>query len=208
VGKGTGLGLAMVHGIIKQHLGWVEIDSTPGCGTRVDLYLPAAPDGVAAPRVVPRGRPAEDDPLSAVAPWPIGRPPADADTPSPGGADRTILLVDDEAMIRDLGRAVLERSGYRVLTAGDGVEAVEVFGRERDRVDLVIMDVTMPRMSGRDAFRHLVRIAPDARVLFSTGYSAEDIAELPGALGLLSKPYRPAELLAAVRDALTADPTT
>jgi PAS domain S-box-containing protein len=210
VGKGTGLGLPMVHGIVKQHSGWLECSSAPGAGTRIDLYLPAATaEAVAAEtvaaRVVSRGAPADDFPLSAIAPWPAGRG-ADIRSGEADRTDRTILLVDDEAMIRDLGRAVLERSGYRVLTAQDGVEAVEVFGREHTSVDLVILDVTMPRMSGRDVYRHLVQIAPAARVLFSTGYSAEDIAGLNGAMGLLSKPYRPAELLAAVRDALSAVP--
>jgi DNA-binding response OmpR family regulator len=114
--------------------------------------------------------------------------------------------VDDEAMIRDLGRAVLCGAGYRVLLAEDGVEAVEVFAREHARIDLVILDVTMPRMSGRDAFRHLVEIDPGARILFSTGFSSDDVGGLDGACGLLGKPYRPHELLAAVRSALAASP--
>jgi two-component system cell cycle sensor histidine kinase/response regulator CckA len=206
VGKGTGLGLPMVHGIVKQHKGWVGCTTAPGAGTRIDLYLPPAPAGAPEPWVPPRAVPA-DAPLSAVAPWPGRRlDPGGADTPPPAAAARTILLVDDEAMIRDLARAVLEQSGYQVLTADDGVEAVEVFDRERGRVALVILDVTMPRMSGRDAFREMVRLDPSARVLFSTGYSAEDIVELDGAVGLLSKPYRPDELLAAVREALAAAP--
>jgi CheY-like chemotaxis protein len=118
----------------------------------------------------------------------------------------TILLVDDEAMIRDIGRAVLNQAGFRVLTAEDGVEAVEVFRREYGQIDLVVLDVTMPRMSGRDAFRHLIDFDPSAKVLFSTGYSSEEIAELDGAVGLLSKPYRPHELLAAVQTALDGEP--
>ena len=203
-GKGTGLGLAMVHGIVKQHRGWVECTSAPGAGTRIDLYLPAAEAVAAAAKVVTRGVP-DDGPLSAIAPWPAGSKPGVRSAES-GPTGQTVLLVDDESMIRDLGRAVLERSGYRVLTAVDGLDAVEVFGREHASVDLVILDVTMPRMSGRDAYRHLVEIEPAARVLFSTGYSSEEIAELNGALGLLNKPYRPAELLAAVRDALAAVP--
>lgn len=105
-------------------------------------------------------------------------------------------------MIRDLGRVVLESAGFRVLTATDGVDAVEVFSRERPWIDLVVLDVTMPRMSGRDAFRHISRLDPTARVLFSTGYSAEELTELDDTAGLLAKPYRPHELLAAVRDAL------
>jgi PAS domain S-box-containing protein len=199
VGKGTGLGLAMVQGIVKQHSGWVTCTSAPGAGTRLDLYLPpAAPEDARRPVLrSPASTPPPALP-TAIAP------------PQSARADETdkttILLVDDESMIRNIGRVVLEQAGFRVITADDGVEAVEVFARRRDRVDLVVLDVTMPRMSGRDAFRHLLEIDPDVRVLFSTGYSAEDIAELDGALGLLSKPYRPNELLAAVESALRGEP--
>ena len=102
---------------------------------------------------------------------------------------------------------MLSRAGFRVLTADDGVEAVEVFAGEHAEIDLVILDVTMPRMSGRDAFRQMIEFDPAARILFSTGYSADDLAEVDGSVGLLSKPYRPHELLAAVRDALDGAPT-
>ena len=94
-----------------------------------------------------------------------------------------------------------------MLTADDGAEAVDVFARETRTVSLVILDVTMPRMSGRDAFRQLVKINPSARVLFSTGYSGGDLTELDGSVGLLGKPYRPNELLAAVQAALAGAAT-
>jgi CheY-like chemotaxis protein len=108
-------------------------------------------------------------------------------------------------MIRELGRAVLSAAGYRVLLADDGLEAVELFRHRHAEIDLVILDLTMPRMSGRDAFDRMVEIAPAARILFSSGYSAEAIADAEGALGLLAKPYRPHELTAAVRAALERD---
>jgi PAS domain S-box-containing protein len=209
-GKGTGLGLPMVQGIIKQHQGWITCVSAPGAGTRLDLYLPPAdPDAVSRP--VLRSPSA---PLEAVSRTPLPRAvPAAIELIEPEPADteqedrkELILLVDDESMIRELGRLVLERAGYRVLTAEDGVEAIEVFARAHEEIELVILDVTMPRMSGRDAFRHLVEIAPEARILFSTGYSDEHIAELDGAVGLLGKPYRPQELLAAVQAALETQP--
>ena len=117
-------------------------------------------------------------------------------------AGRAVLLVDDEPMIRELGRAVLEQAGYPVLTADDGEAGVAAFAADRDRIGVVVLDVTMPRMSGRDAFLHIRALDPAARVLFSTGYAAEDVTSLDGPVGVLHKPYRPADLLAAVRAAL------
>jgi two-component system, cell cycle sensor histidine kinase and response regulator CckA len=200
IGKGTGLGLPMVQGIVKQHRGWITCTTAPGAGTRLDLYLPPADLATTARSVHRSGLPATAPP----APRPVESEPKRAH--DAGDTRTTVLLVDDEEMIRDIGRAVLDRAGYRVLTADDGVEAVDVFTRERERVSLVILDVTMPRMSGRDAFRHLVELNPNARVLFSTGYSGGDLEELDGSVGLLGKPYRPHELVAAVKAALAAPP--
>ena len=193
-GKGTGLGLAMVHGIVKQHHGWIEIHSRPGAGTRIELNLPIAeivntPSVSESPTPLPGSL---SDPVLAGAP----RPPRPL----------TVLLVDDEYMIRDLGRAVLTRAGFRVLTADNGAEAVDVFARQYADIDLVILDVTMPRMNGRDAFHRMMEINPSARILFSTGYSADELAEVDGSAGLLSKPYRPQDLVGAVRTALTITP--
>ncbi|HSQ56693.1 MAG TPA: PAS domain S-box protein [Gemmata sp.] len=205
VGKGTGLGLPMVQGIVKQHRGWVTCASAPGAGTRIDVYLPPATADV-PPRTVLRSPP-------VVAPnCDTTPPPAAIRSPEPAcdsiSADATtILLVDDEAMIRDIGRAVLEKEGFRVLTADEGLEAVEIFGREHTRIALVILDITMPRMSGRDVLGHLLEINSSVRVLFSTGYSSEDLAEMDGAVGLLAKPYRPQELLAAVQSAVSPEPS-
>jgi PAS domain S-box-containing protein len=203
VGKGTGLGLPMVQGIVKQHRGWVTCASAPGAGTRIDLYLPpAAADAV--PRAVLRSPPAVT-PLADMTRTPV--PAATVSRPAPvsAGGRTTILLVDDESMIRSIGRAVLEKEGFRVLTAEDGVEAVEVFTREYTGVALVVLDVTMPRMSGHDALRHMLEIDPSVRVLFSTGYSSLDLAETEGTVGLLAKPYRPQELVAAVQAALSPE---
>lgn len=93
-----------------------------------------------------------------------------------------------------------------MLTAYDGQHAVELFEREWADISLVVLDVTMPRMSGGDASRHMTRIDPNVRILFSTGFAAEDLIELDGSQGLLSKPYRPQDLVAAVRAALTITP--
>ena len=191
VGKGTGLGLAMVQGIVKQHGGWIDYTTAEGRGTRFDLYLPAAPrTDAGGSRLVHLGSDS------------AGKLPALPVEKWTGPAKGTVLVVDDETMILTLARITLERGGFEVLTAEDGDEAVGLFAQKHDRIDFVVLDMTMPRMSGRDAFRLLVEIAPTVRVLLSTGYSAEDVTELDGAIGLLKKPYRPAELLAAVREAL------
>jgi PAS domain S-box-containing protein len=178
-GKGTGLGLAMVFGIVQQHHGWIECHSIQGQGTRFDIYLPRhhATSAPAAPPSPPR---------------------------KPSGGHETILLVDDEALVRNLGRAILEGFGYRILLANDGQEAIEVYRRERQRIDLVILDLTMPRLSGRDALHQLLEINPNVRVVFASGYSAEHITEEDHEhiYGFVSKPYRPEDLALAVRTAL------
>jgi two-component system cell cycle sensor histidine kinase/response regulator CckA len=178
VGKGTGLGLAMVFGIVKQHQGWVECHSEPGKGACFDIYLPR------------HGQ--------APAPAPV----AAASTPAPGG--ETILLADDEPMIRNLGRRILEHSGYQVMLAEDGEQAVGAYVRDRGRIDLVILDLSMPRLSGRDAYRRLREIDADVGILFASGYSSDGIeatAQEPGC-GFIAKPYRPDDLTRAVRAAL------
>jgi PAS domain S-box-containing protein len=181
-GKGTGLGLAMVFGIVKQHQGWIDCASKVGEGTRFDIYLP-------------RYRPRSDDRAAASA------------APSPRQGRETILLADDEPMIRNLGRTILQGYGYHVLLAEDGEEAVDVFRTHKDDIDLVILDLTMPRLSGRDAFRQLMKIDPDVRVLFASGYSSDHAIDLENerVQGFIGKPYRPDDLGRIVRQALDKD---
>lgn len=112
----------------------------------------------------------------------------------------TVLLVDDEPMIRELGRVVLEQAGFPVVTADDGDTGVAAYAAHRPA--LVVLDMTMPRLSGREAFQRIRALDPAARVLISTGFTTDDVSSLSGRVGVLHKPYRPAELLTAVRNAL------
>jgi two-component system cell cycle sensor histidine kinase/response regulator CckA len=175
-GKGTGLGLAMVFGIVKQHQGWIDCYSELDRGTRFDVYLPRY------------HRPEESAPRTAAAQL-------------PAQGHETILLVDDEAMIRTLGQNILQSYGYRVLVAEDGAKAVEIYRRDPQQIDLVLLDVTMPGLSGRDAYEQMMQFNPEVRVLFASGYSAEEIAQWPGdhVQGFVRKPYLPEELAQAVR---------
>ncbi len=169
----------MVFGIIQQHQGWIECHSIPGRGTRFDIFLPRlyAPD------------PTEN---------------ASSSSEKPVGGHETILLVDDEPLVRNLGHTILEGFGYRVLLGNDGQDAIDIYLREHQRIDLIILDLTMPRLSGRDALRRLLEINPHARVLLASGYSAEHITQEDHdqVLGFVSKPYRPDDLARAVRTAL------
>jgi PAS domain S-box-containing protein len=178
-GKGTGLGLAMVFGIVQQHHGWIECHSVPGRGTRFDIYLPCY-RGPAAPSV------------------------ALAQHGKLRGGNESILLVDDEALVRNIGRTILESVGYTVLLADDGEQAIDLYQRNEAPVHLIILDLTMPRMSGRDAMRRLLAINPEARILFASGYSAEHLSEEDHEhiYGFVNKPYRPDDLILAVRAAL------
>jgi two-component system, cell cycle sensor histidine kinase and response regulator CckA len=178
-GKGTGLGLAMVAGIVGQHQGWVECHSVANEGTRFDVYLPRHVRS------------------SVTVPAPV--------TPAaPTRGDETILLVDDEPLVRNLGKLILERSGYRVLIAEDGLAALEVYQQRKEEIALVILDLTMPRLSGAETLDRLVAVDPEVKVVFSSGYSA-DLAPVarPGqACGFVGKPYRPEDLAKAVRNAI------
>jgi PAS domain S-box-containing protein len=182
-GKGTGLGLAMVFGIVKQHQGWIDCYSEVNQGTCFSVYLPRSTQ-----------------------PLPACPPPA---PPVPNGGRETILLADDERSLRNLGATILRRYGYTVLLAEDGVEAVAVYRQAQGSLDLVILDLTMPRLSGHDAFRQIIALDPGARILFASGYSAEYIsaAEHESIRGFVSKPYRPEELAHRVRTALDTRPS-
>ncbi|MBI1877889.1 MAG: response regulator [Chloroflexi bacterium] len=181
VGKGTGLGLPVVYGIVKNHAGAIEVESQVGQGTTMKIYLPLSEQPVV-----------EEAATTTLADLLTGT--------------ETILLVEDEPLVLEFGRTVLEYFGYRVLTAQDGVEALEVFQAHQAEIALVILDVVMPRMGGRETARELKRRKPAVAVLLASGYdSSEETEEEPGeteAYVLVRKPYQIQELAQAVRAAL------
>jgi CheY-like chemotaxis protein len=182
-GEGVGLGLAQVYGIVKQHEGYIGVETEAGKGTTFRVYLPAH-GGEAV-----KGAEAEED-----------------STP-PQGQGETILLVEDSERIREAGREVLESLGYRVLTAANGREALEVHEAE-GRVDLVITDLVMPEMGGRRLVRDLRKETPDLKALAITGHIVEeDLRKLrkEGFLDIIYKPLDVHKLATAVRQALDED---
>ncbi len=180
-GKGTGLGLAIVYGIVQQHAGTISVSSEPGKGTTFTISLP----------------------LIAVA---AGERHAEPVAPPRGGTE-TILLAEDDREVRTLLSTVLADSGYRVLEANDGLEAAAIFAAHAREIDLLILDVVMPKKSGREVYDSVKAMRPDVRVLFISGYTA-DILHLKGiggeAFQYLEKPIGPLALLHKVREILDA----
>ena len=179
VGAGTGLGLASVYGIVKQHNGWINVYSERGEGTTFKIYLPLVQESA-------RGE--DDVKQDGVV----------------GGYER-ILIIDDEDAIRNLAKRVLEQHGYTVLLASDGQEGLDTYFRERGRVDLIVLDLSMPRMSGREVLERLREQAPDVKVIISTGYAEGTQAEILQNLNIsayIYKPYRPLEIARLVRQVL------
>jgi CheY-like chemotaxis protein len=185
VGKGSGLGLSMVYGFVRQSRGHIRIHSEPGQGTSVKIYLPRAADDVALAK------------------------PEIRDGSLPRGSAK-ILLVEDDAMVRDMVVMQLEALGYHVVSAVNGSQALEVLKRDGG-FDLLFTDVVMPGgLNGRQLADEARKLKPDLRVIFSSGY-AEDAGIRDGRLDrrvhLLNKPYRRSDLAIKVRDALAQKPS-
>ncbi len=181
-GKGTGLGLATVYGIVKQNGGHVWVYSEPGWGTTFKVYFPRFGD-VADPT----------------------RPQLEME-PAPGGTE-TILVVEDDEMVRSLIRDILESTGYRVLVADDPDSGMKLIGEQQDDIHLLLTDLVLPGMSGRELVDRVSKLKPDMRVLFMSGYSDEAVARhgiLEPGLAFLQKPFSRDGLVRKVRDVLDA----
>jgi len=186
-GKGTGMGLAMVYGIVRNHGGWIDIESAPNSGATFHVFLPAID-------------PPAEPPPAAAAPAPRRH---DAVAAIPAGG--RVLVVDDEAIVRDVLRRMLTRRGYEVITAAGGAEAIACFRDAADKVDLAIIDLRMPGMDGRTCFQALKTIQPGLRAILATGGGPEikvqDLLD-DGAVMLIQKPFEADQLDEAIRKAL------
>ena len=179
-GIGTGLGLATIYGVVKQSNGSIEVYSEVGKGTTFKIYLPRVEGGDA------------------------GTPESSLPIELPEGSE-TVLLVEDEKIVRDLGVRILERSGYRVMQAGNGDEAIALAMEYGERIDLLMTDVVMPGMHGHELANRLTRIHPETRVLFTSGYTDDAIVHhgvLDEGVSFIGKPYSPSALARKVREVL------
>lgn len=186
-GKGTGLGLSVTYGIIASHDGWISLYSEKDKGTEFRVYLPALED---------RGAQTKDSIQltgSSLKTAPDTKP--------------LILLVDDEEIIRDVGRSLLESLGYRVIMASNGKEAIEIYRERTNEISLIIIDLVMPVMDGESAFKEIKRINPKVKVIISSGYSADkkDVLRNTGVKGFISKPFRLGNIAEIVKKVLHED---
>jgi two-component system, cell cycle sensor histidine kinase and response regulator CckA len=180
-GQGTGLGLSVVYGIVTNHAGFIDVISEPGYGTTFRIYLPLADNQT---NLVGLDRPRRRQELGSIA-----------------VQGHVVLFVEDEIRQLELMRRTLEKAGYRVLVATDGVEAVETFLRHKDEISVVVLDLGLPKLNGWEALKKMRKADPTLKPILASGYishdmeSAMDQGELSA---LLMKPYQPDEIIEQV----------
>jgi len=181
VGKGTGLGLATIYGIVKQHSGWIEVNTALRVGTEFKVYFPASPRTT----------------MSS---------PKEINSTPPAGGRETILLVEDEEPVRGLARIILTQNGYKVIEADCGAAALEIWHRSAAQIDLVLTDMIMPGgISGRDLANRLRETEPEVKVVYTSGYSPSRAGQDPNLLKnlkFLPKPYKADKLIHAIQESL------
>ncbi len=179
VGKGTGLGLSMIYGIIKQHGGYIDVDSAPGKGTIFKTYLPLVDAEIEK----------EETKVLHLS----------------GRGTETVLLAEDDDSVRALSKQVLEESGYKVIEAADGEDAVKKFVKNRKKIDVLLFDVIMPKKSGKKAYEEIAKLKPGIKALFMSGYTSGifDGKEIvKDEINIISKPVSPGKLLSKLRQTL------
>jgi CheY-like chemotaxis protein len=180
VGKGTGLGLSIVYGIVRNHHGFIDVQSGEGKGTSFRIYLPVS---------------AEEPAL-----------PVKERVEQPIGGAETILVAEDDTRVRGLLTTILERADYNVIAASDGEEALRKYREHHDGIALLVMDVAMPHLGGAEAYKEIRKMNPDIRALFMSGYAADT---LPAStlsderVAFIPKPVSQKKLLRAIREALS-----
>jgi len=183
VGKGTGLGLATIYGIVRQNNGIIKVFSQPGQGTTFDIYMPRDRGAAARPQeTIPQKKPA--------------------------GGTETILVVEDEPAVLNMTRLMLKNMGYQILTAGSPLDAIHIAESHAESIDLLMTDVIMPEMNGRDLAGRLAAKYPHLKILFMSGYTADVIDHqrvLDKNVHFIQKPFTMNELAAGVRNALKKD---
>jgi CheY-like chemotaxis protein len=182
VGKGTGLGLSMSYGIIKQHEGFINVESQPGEGTSFNIYLPLIDAEIEEEETKVRNQ------IEKVS--------------------ETILLAEDDADVRTLTKEILKLSGYKVIEAVNGEDAINQFFINKDIIQLCLLDVIMPGRNGIEAYRRMRDLSPDIKVLFISGYTADSIHRkdiVEEGLRFILKPISPTALLKSIREVLSAD---
>lgn len=179
IGKGTGLGLSMVYGLVKKHKGHIVCESIQGRGTVFKLYFPAVRQNVTKEE--------------------------NEEKPMPPGGHETILIVDDEMLIRELGEQILRKFGYKVLAAPDGESAIEIYREKGKDISLIILDLIMPGMGGTRCLQELLAVNPDINIVIASGYAPEAEAKKAmnsGAKGFINKPYDVRQMLSEIRDVI------